>query len=264
MNLQKKQNGNILLQKNPYTKMLLHKNQYSNEILQKKQYGIPDMITLPFRISPFYSTIFAVQRIISALVPTLSIFVTANFINTAIAVANKTTDLRAVYFPIFLLTAIMIYNVIIGALMNFLNSRTDIYFRKRLRPEMIAKRARLKYRYIENQKTADLINRVCPKIDTTIREMYTQVLDVLEVSFFVAGIIITLFTQVWWVALLILVSSGPLMFVATKAGKRSYEADKEMSRIDRRAEYLSQVLKSREAVEERSIYGYSEKLNQVY
>ena len=233
-------------------------------VLQKKKYGNLDMIALSFKVSPLYSLIFAVQRILGALLPTISIFVNAQFINTAMAVLNKKADMRAIHMPIILLAAIMVYQVLIGVLMNFVNCRAKIYYRMKLRPEMIEKRARLQYRHIEDPKTADLIKRVCPSVDENIREMYTRILDVTDTVVYILGIVLTLFTQIWWVALFILVSSVPILIIATKAGKRSYDADKEMAKVDRRANYLSDVLKSREAVEERSVYGYAGKLNELY
>jgi ATP-binding cassette subfamily B protein len=233
-------------------------------ILVKKKYGIPDMILLPFRVSPFYTIILAMQRIVSGLLPALQIFVTAEFVNTAIAILNKKAEMRDIYVPIALLAAMMSYSVIIGVLMEFVNCRANIHFRKKLRPEMIEKRARLEYRHIEDQKTADLINRVCPVIDGIVREMYTRILDMAENIIFIAGILTALFTQVWWVALFLAASGIPILIIATRAGRKSYEADREMSRIDRRAWYLSDVLKSRESVEERSVYGYSSKLNEQF
>jgi ATP-binding cassette subfamily B protein len=129
---------------------------------------------------------------------------------------------------------------------------------------MLAKRARLEYRHIENPKTADLINRVCPPFNGNVWDMYSQVLNIVNLVVYVMGIMITLFTQVWWIALSMLAASVPILYIATKAGKQTYDADKEMTKIDRRVNYLSGVLKSREAVEERSIYGYSKHLNQQY
>ncbi|HOL92255.1 MAG TPA: ABC transporter transmembrane domain-containing protein, partial [Clostridiales bacterium] len=233
-------------------------------LLIKKNYGLPDMIILPFKVSPFYSAVFAVQRIVSGLMPTFTIFVTAKFVNTAIAILNKTAELRDIYVPIALLAGIMLYGVVIGVLMEFVNCRANIVFRKKLRPEMAEKRARLEYRHIEDQNTADLINRVCPVIDTTVKDMYMRVLDIAENLIYAAGILVALFTQVWWIALFMALSGVPILIIATKAGERSYEADREMSKIDRRTWYLSDVLKSREAVEERSVYGYSGKLNEQF
>ena len=233
-------------------------------LLTKKKYGIPDMIILPFKVSPFYSSVFAVQRVVSGLMPTFTIFATAKFINTATAILNKEAELEDIYVPIALLAGIMLYWTVIGVLMEFVNCRANIVFRNKLRPEMAEKRARLEYRHIEDQKTADLINRVCPVIDATVKDMYMRVLDIAENLIYAAGILVALFTQVWWVALFLALSGVPILILATKAGERSYEADREMSKIDRRAWYLSDVLKSREAVEERSVYGYSDKLNEQF
>ena len=99
-------------------------------LLTKKKYGIPDMIILPFRVSPYYSVIFAIQRIISGLMPAFTIFVTAEFVNTAIAILNKKAEIRDIYVPIALLAAIMFYGAVVGVLMEFANCRANIIFRK--------------------------------------------------------------------------------------------------------------------------------------
>ena len=57
-------------------------------IIEKKKYGFLDMVLIPFKVSPMYSIIFAIKYIADALMPTLSIFATASFINNAIMVYN--------------------------------------------------------------------------------------------------------------------------------------------------------------------------------
>ena len=61
-----------------------------------------------------------------------------------------------------------------------------------------------------------------------------------------------------------LIAGAPDVYIATKAGRKRYEAGKEMTKLNRKAEYLSGVMKSREAVEERAIFGYSGELNRRY
>ncbi len=233
-------------------------------LLKRKKYGYLDMIIMSFRISPFYSTIFAAKTILDALMPTFSIFITADFLNTAIAVFNKESDISAVYKPVMLLMAIMLYNSLIGMLMNFINCWRKIYFRRKLIPEMIEKCATLEYRYLENSKTADLINLVCPAFDDKVWDMFRLTFDMINLAVYIMGIVITLFTQVWWIALTILVTSVPILYIATKAGQQSYKADKEMSKLERRYNYLSGVMKNRDAVEERNVYNTTEHLNEQY
>jgi len=233
-------------------------------LLRQKNYGFPDMVTMSFRTSPVYSIIFAVNYIVDALLPTLSIFITADFLNTAILIYNHKAGVFSVYRPVAFLAGIMLYNALIGVLMNLIDCSRNIYYRKKLVPEMLAKRARLEYRHIENPKTADLINRVCPPFAGNVWEMYTRILDIVNLTVYVMGIVITLFTQVWWVAVTMLIASIPILYIATKAGKQSYDADKEMTKIDRRVNYLSGVMKSRDAFEERNLYGYTGSLNEQF
>ena len=233
-------------------------------LLKQKKYDYPDMITMSLKTSLLYSVIFAVKQILDALLPTLSIFITANFLNTAIAVYNKEMDITSVYKPVALLAAIILYNAIVGVVVSLINCNRSIYFRKKLAPEMLEKYARLEYRHIENPKTIDLINRVCRSFDSNVWEMYSRVLDIVHLVIYTLGVMITLSTQVWWLALAMILPSVPIFYISTKAGKHSYEADREMTKNDRRANYLSDVLKSREAVEERNIYGYSTHLNEQY
>lgn len=69
-------------------------------IIEKKKYGFLDMVLIPFKVSPMYSIIFAIKYIADALMPTLSIFATASFINNAIMVYNGETSLSSVYLSI--------------------------------------------------------------------------------------------------------------------------------------------------------------------
>jgi len=230
-------------------------------LLKKKQYGYLDMVSLPFKIGPFYAIAEAAQTISSALLPTAQIFITAYFINTAIAVYQGDAVFSNLYMPIALLSINMVYGLFIGAVMNVFDTYREAHFRNKLMPALLEKWARLQYRHIEDSKVQDLYSRIDyqPAI-----QMYQRVINLVNFSVFVLGIIITLFTQVWWIALTMLAASVPLLYISTKAGKEGYAASREMTQLMRKNYYLSQVLMGREAVEERSIFGYSKALNDEY
>ncbi|MFR3483497.1 MAG: ABC transporter ATP-binding protein [Clostridia bacterium] len=250
-------------------------------IIEKKKYGFLDMVLIPFKVSPMYSIIFAIKYIADALMPTLSIFATASFINNAIMVYNGETSLSSVYLSIALIVGIMIYSTLINSLMSFVDCKRNIYFRRRLVPEMLEKLARLEYRHIENPETAQLIRRVCPNINfvygggminsyehqffqNNVWEMYTNVLGVLEFIIYFLGITITIFTQVWWIAIIIVLVSVPVIYFGNRAGGKNYGIYMEKSKVTRQANYLSEVMMSREGTEERNIFGYVEQLNTEY
>ncbi|GHT95775.1 multidrug ABC transporter permease [Spirochaetia bacterium] len=234
-------------------------------ILEQRAYTSRDLVLLMFRVSPFYSLITIIQEFIGALTPTITIIATAGFIDAALAVAAGTKPLSAIALPIGALMGVMLYQSLFqNVLMSYVNCRRNIFFRRTLRPQIVAAVAALEYRHIENQDTADLIKRVAPDFDFEIINCFSSVMNLARVVVSTVGVILTLGASCWWAALIIVVSSVPLMFIAKKAGEETYETDREVTKIRRRAEYISQVLTSREAVEERTVYGYTGALNTLY
>jgi len=94
--------------------------------------------------------------------------------------------------------------------------------------------------------------------------MFSRIMDLLSSIIMAAGVFAALYLQVPWLAIAMFISIIPLAYISAKAGRKTYAAEKEMSQIGRRAEYLSTLLLSREAIEERSVYGYSDNLNTQY
>ena len=140
----------------------------------------------------------------------------------------------------------------------------DIQCREKLIPPILKKLASLEYRHIENQDSADLIERVCPEIDKKVAAMYTKALNIISLVVYIAGIMVTLLIQIWWIGVILLISAVPLIYMAQKAGREVYEANRDVTKVYRRADYLSNALTNREAVEERSVFGYSKELNCQY
>jgi ABC-type multidrug transport system fused ATPase/permease subunit len=233
-------------------------------MLEKRKYGFADMVGLAWKAAPFYVLIWAGAAIIGAIIPTAQIFVTSKFFDSAADVYNGNADLSVVYAPALLLGAFLVWGNLSSVLLNWLNNKRTILIRQKAVPLMLEKQAMLEYRHIENSETADLINRVAPDFSSKIWEMYINVQNVASSVIYVIGIFATLFTQVWWIALILIVLSVPLIWIAYKSGKASYAASRDMTKIDRRADYISSVLRDRENVEERSVFGYTAAQNDIF
>jgi len=232
--------------------------------LAVRKYNITDMLTLCFRAAPVFSSIKIVMRLLSALIPAANIFVTAAFVNTALDILNGRIEYQAIYKPLGFILAITAYIIISNAANSFLDWQCMINLRQKLRPLMAERTAKLEYKHIEDTKTLDLINRVASVFDRQVHEMFMQITSLIETIVFTAGILVSLFTQVWWIALCLIGACFPLMLIAAKAGKKSYDAHKEMIKIDRQVYYISGVIRSREGAEERSMFGFTDELNKRY
>ena len=234
----------------------------NKQVLKAKRYGYFDMMALAFRACPGYSLFFLVQHLITALIPTFNIYVTARFVDTAIDIVQGGAERREIILPIALLLLIMIYNVLLTRLMNMVSLRASQKFKVRICGEVLEKRAKLQYHYIENPKMLDLINRVSTDTSGQVLSMYLNLLSIVEILISSLGVIITLASEVWYVGLLFVLLLPPTVAIAVKGGRATYKGNVEMTNIDRRNEALSHVMLSRENVEERTVFGFTDELNQ--
>ncbi len=238
----------------------------SRNILEKRKYRFYDMVLLYFRTSPFYWSVSVLNRLLAAAKPTITIFATAAFVDAAINVGKGIQPLSSTYLPIIALLAVIFYSTLIqNILMRYITARRIIYTRKKLMPQLLERVASLEYLNIESQDSADLIQRVSAGFDKKIFECFDSVTDLTQDSLSALGIIVSVTVKCWWAGLIIIASLTPLFIIGQKAGVRSYEANREVTKIRRRVDYLSnEVLKARDAVEERTVYGYTAAVNATF
>ena len=88
-----------------YMKVKTKKNILPNN----KKYTAWDYIRIPFMSCPGCTLIIGINRIVSAFIPSLVVLITANFIDTAIAVFNGEKGFSAIYLPILLYMLVVIF-----------------------------------------------------------------------------------------------------------------------------------------------------------
>lgn len=222
------------------------------------------MLLIAWRASPFHVSIFVVERVISALLPTASIFVTAEFINRSMLVYQGIGSMATVRWSVFMLVGILLYTSLANILMQMIDCRRGIYYRQRLVPLIIGMQAKLSYHHMEEAETIDLIKRVCDGFDEKVWQSLVRFTQIVYTVIFMLGIFVTLFLQVWWIAAAMFLAGIPLVFVAKIMGYQNYEAYRQMTELDRKTNYLSSIISSREAMEERTMYGYTEYVNSQF
>jgi len=232
-------------------------------LLTKKEYKARDMFFLQFRTAPLHSLVILLNTLLSALQPSFSLLLTASFINTALRIAEKQAELTEVFWPLAGLVALIIYQHLFGTVIEIVNVSLQNRNRRIIKTELIELRASMEYQHVENQDDQDLINRV-NAADTKINEMFSSLMIIIRILVQIVGFIVILLVYVWWAVIFLIVFCVPLFYIGIKAGKESYEADREMTKLDRRANYISDTLKSRDAIEERYIFGYIDQLNEQY
>ncbi|MHB1484230.1 MAG: ABC transporter ATP-binding protein [Saccharofermentanales bacterium] len=230
-------------------------------IIEAKKYKLADFVLIPMKISPVNTIAQIINRIITALVPSIQILVTASFIDTALNIFNKKAETGRIYLPLSLLIAIIAYTYINWAIMTFVKMKLDMKLNEKFRIAMVEKRAKLEYRHVENNETWELINRVSGDPAGRVSGGFDIILRMADIIIRVVTIILILIVQVWWVALIIVSFSIPLLYIAIKGGKIEYDAFKEAAKHQRKAGYLQGIIQGRGNVEERTMFSYTEAIN---
>lgn len=221
-----------------------------------------DFISIPFTVCPVLSTVKVLNQILSSLLPSLQLLVTADFIDTAIDIFNGRAERSSIYTPLILLMLMVAYSYLSWQLMSFINLKAEMKLTREYRSAVAEKRAKLEYRHIENNDTWDLISRTCQDPVAKIQGGFDNIMGAADIIIRVISLLTILISQVWWAGIAIVAMSVPLFFLAVKGGRETYKANIEAQKYTRRAEYLRNVLQSRENVEERSLFGYTDKVNE--
>ena len=232
--------------------------------IENREYKMRDFIKIPFFISPGTVILrILFDKVIYALIPSLQVLATANFIDTSIKIFNGQVEKNQIILPIASIFLLISYKYFM-ALTGLAREKSNIRLMEVFRVAVTEKRAKLAYCHVENNETWELIERVGQDPTGQIDSGFNNLIQIGELCIRAGSILLILIVQVWWAALLIIALTIPLFWLAIKSGRSNYEASKEAQKHTRRAGYLQGLLSGRDNIEERALFGYADELNKRY
>ncbi|MCL2528505.1 MAG: ABC transporter ATP-binding protein/permease [Defluviitaleaceae bacterium] len=227
-------------------------------ILKTKKYTSLDALRIPLKASPAATILQLLIGAIQAAVPTIFMaLTTAYFVDTAISIHAGELERAAIALPLILLIIVVGVNSTISSFPGFAVSRLRFNLERKLVPALLDIRASLNYKHIENAQSWELIGRVTGKPVQAFLDSIRAYATILRCMVAILSVLGLVVAYNWWAAPVILGFAVPLMWVALRAGKKNYEAHIDTRKYERRHEYYNDVLTNRQAVEERSLFGYS-------
>ena len=233
-------------------------------LLGKKKYNYLTMLVTYFKIVPAAVTIKTIRNIIGSIIPTVNMLIVAMFIDRAIAAVDNPDKVSEIFFPLIVIIAIMLVNYYLDILMGMLNTRAGNKMRKIIDPAIAEKKASVKFRYHEHQESVDITNRAMWNFIMNLQGFFDQIFGVWNLVAQIIGFLIILGLHLWWASVIFVVTCVPSFIISYKFGKKRYDVDKEMTKIDRKVGYISGILTGRGTIEERYMYGYTKKMNNEY
>ncbi|MBF0780649.1 MULTISPECIES: ABC transporter ATP-binding protein [unclassified Granulicatella] len=235
-------------------------------MLGQKKYNSFHVIKIPFYISPILMIVYSCVVVLMSVLPTSVLaLITAQFITIVHDIFNGQQAIHAIYIPFMVLLFVIGLSSLLNPILSLVETRISLKLEEVLLPELIKKQAQLPYQYIEHAESWELIDRINSEMTQTFIEGlqgYTTIAQSVLSIMSVAGILLY---YAWWAAVILIVTSIPLYVMSMYWGKKHYEAKVNTYQYERRYSYYSDdVLMSRQAVEERTLFSYTDSMTKKY
>lgn len=138
----------------------------------KWKYPVIDILRIGISAAPGCLLIICMYTIVSAFVPALQILYVAEFIDYVIRLAGGTQGLADTFFSAAMAASMIAFQWIGGTLLRLVWIRFENRLRTTFAADIIEKRAKLEYEYIENKETWDLLKRVSDQPEVKVREFF--------------------------------------------------------------------------------------------
>lgn len=219
------------------------------------------VVKMMFSMTPLYMTMKLFLSIVGGLVSSgLMALVVANFVDTAMIIIENGGQKRDIYSSLFLLLVVFVIFETVESIEKMVDTKIRFEVMKKIKPILVKFQASLEYKYIENDKSWELISRVMRDPATNLVDGFGAYILIVQIVISVASVLGLLIIHVWWAVLVIVSFSVPLFKLSLYAGKKNYKAGQDAEKYKRRTEYLDNVLTGRDNIEERTMFGYGDEL----
>ena len=161
--------------------------------LKRGKWRLVDCFIFNFRVSPFWTSMFIFTNVVWNAQPYLKLFTTASFVDTALSVLRGDAAESAIILPLVSMFAVFFSTSLIDTLEQTVRNvlRTKIW--TVTKEVFLKKQASLKYKYVEDSKTYDLIGRACNEPGGRMYDRGTRVIWIAWRVMFIVSLIVTEF-----------------------------------------------------------------------
>ena len=222
------------------------------------------ILKVVFRSSRILSALTIALNLAAALIPMAQVMALAALIDAVVRIHTSGFPVSGIVWPLLAIISLLILNMFSEKINNFIKAGLINRLRIGYMPELTDKRAKLEYKYIENPDSLDLISRVLQKPEEWIYDSFSNLIKIASLFITIISLASVIIYYMWYIGLSIVIIAAPLMAVAVRGGKATYEANKKATKYVRKREYFSEILLGREAYLERFIFGYGPELTKTW
>ena len=226
-------------------------------LLKAKKWTIFDCFGIVFKASPVYASITILLCIVLAVVPGIKIFTTAGFVDTSLAVIGGNAEYNTIFIPLLSMFAMEIFPNVLNTVDWFVEIRFESMVTLYIEEAFINKKARIKYKYMEDSETQDMLVRAFANSGTTMVNRFYRILNMVYIPVQFVSIVSVVFINVWWSGITAVLIAIPTVLFAIKSGKEQYKAFSDTEKIERYAGVYHSILREKSFLEDRVTFRYS-------
>lgn len=229
--------------------------------MNKKTYRIRNLCTivqLSYRNSKSLFVLSLFISLVSGILPSLEILIMAGLIDTVMQYISQAMALKQVLIYLFLLVGTLVLKRLLPPVQDYVKWSFENKARTHYKLPLIETISQLPLKYFESEATQSLFYRLLKDAESQVTNQYFNVLQLIQLIIQICGVLIIIFRQAWWAALLILILALILFKLSIVSGQANYQAKKDTAKEERKSAYFEDVNLSREFVFERKIFGYTE------
>lgn len=216
-----------------------------------------------FKAAPVALVCYLLMIALSGLAPTAIAIVTGYVVDAAISAVKGAGEISAVIDKAIILCALATFNFVSKPIIEWLMSVVMVNLDGNLNEMIVEKHSRLAYWRLEDKASLDLIKQVEKKTLDQFKTALQAINRLGIVSISAISALITITVYVWWVVPVVIVVIYPLIWLAKKGAKETYEQDKALNEKYRYVEMLDEVLLGKDSSKERYLFDYSDHYNEI-
>ena len=229
--------------------------------LKPKKYDMRYLLGMPFACEPICTIGVVAQKVLTGIVNVLWVLVEAEFIDRGVSLAMGGETLSAMLPLLSAMLLMAAWKRMGYSIGRILTRRIEVSAAYQMSVEAVKKRARLKFKLVEDEKIWELSNRVSRDMKKNVWSMTQHTCNFINGLVRITGVFLIIFAQSIGLGIACFLLSLPVIFFSVISGKKTYKAYKEAAVHARRGDYLQKTMIDRESVDERALFAYVDYVN---
>ncbi|MEN8907367.1 MAG: ABC transporter ATP-binding protein [Clostridiales bacterium] len=222
------------------------------------------IISIFYKMNKWLLIVTVLLNVFLALIPMIQMVALAHLIDSVIKMQKDGYVLSMALIPIIVIMILLIIKNFSNQINNLIKVSFINCLRLKYTVVLSEKKAKLEYKHLENPKSLDLITRVMDLPEEKLYDCLFNLVGTISLFITIISLASTIIYYMWYIGLLLIIVTIPLMILAVKGGHATYEANKIATKYRRKYQYYEEVLTSRETSLERTLFAYGKKLNEMW